>query len=169
MSPGDWAAIARLVREAAGAIRDTQQGEDGWVVELWRARQEGDVARLRAALREPRRGWLAATFLAQLGASDGADDIAVLLNAPDRMTRVSSARALGQLDAHGYDEQLRCLAQSDESEMVRRWTARAVGESGSWPSRGTLAVIGVVAAAVWWRHRRPTRAVPNVRRGRAFL
>jgi HEAT repeat protein len=94
---------------------------------ILRARVDGDVETLIAALEDEIDASLAASFLGKLGAVSAIPALVSLLEATDPQQRTSAVVALGTLNALTACPRIMKLAEQDEVPEVRSCATQAVG------------------------------------------
>jgi hypothetical protein len=120
----DW--IAR--RESAGeGSPSASESTDVDYLRVLRARVDGDVEILIAALEDENEASVAASSLGKLGAVSAIPALVALLEAADPQQRASAVIALGTLDASIACPRIMEIAEEDEVPWVRAWATQAVG------------------------------------------
>jgi HEAT repeat protein len=94
---------------------------------LRRARSEGDVETLQAALNDEIEAHLAAQYLAEIGAVSAVPALIPLLAAADPHQRAAGALALGDLNGLVACQRIMEIAQQDEVAWVRSCAIEAAG------------------------------------------
>jgi HEAT repeat protein len=95
---------------------------------ILRARRDGDVDTLIAALEDEIDASLAATFLGKIGAVSAIPTLAPLLEAANPHHRASAVGALAMLDDASACPRIMEIAERDEVPWVRACATAAVGE-----------------------------------------
>jgi hypothetical protein len=114
-------------RKSAGDGRSVDSDhEDVDYLRILRARVDGDVETLIAALGDEIDASLAADFLGKLGAVSAIPALVPLLEATDPHQRASAVVALGTLNASIACERIMEIAEQDEVPWVRGWAIGAL-------------------------------------------
>jgi HEAT repeat protein len=92
-----------------------------------RARRHGDVEFLVEALNDDIEGYIAAEYLAEIGAVSAIPAIIPLLEAADPYQRASAAMALGKLNGVVACERIMELAEQDDVPWVRSCAITGLG------------------------------------------
>jgi HEAT repeat protein len=108
------------------------------LTELYSARQEGNVALLLEALRDPEHRFIAADHLGELGAREAIQPLINLLRAGDIGTRSSAAAALGRLEAHEAIPALIDQARYESDIVPRSHAISSLGILGGNAARDVL-------------------------------
>lgn len=117
------------------------------LVQIYAARDRGDVEYLTRALIDPENRMFAAEFLGKLGAVEATEPLMRLLDASDRNVRISAMQALGRLRARAAIPRLREVAIGDESDGVRSWAIDALGDIGD--EEGVEQLISLLGDPSW--------------------
>ena len=97
---------------------------------LFQAKEDGDVAYLLDALREPAYRFMAAKFLGELKAHEAVRPLIQLLRASDRSTRSSAAAALAEIGAVEAVPELIERVSVEDDVVPRTWAITALGDLG---------------------------------------
>jgi HEAT repeat protein len=103
------------------------------------AKRDGDVEYLIAALAHGEFGFLAARFLADLGATEAAAALERLSRTRDPTSRRAAVRALGRLEAVSSLPRLREVAREDNDPVIRAWAIAGIAEIGGDGAMGDIA------------------------------
>lgn len=103
---------------------------DELLLRLFQAKEEGDVAYLLDALRDPGHRFMAVKFLGELRAREAVRPLIQLLRAGDRTTRSSAAGALAQIGSIEAVPELVERVRVESDVVPRTWAITALGELG---------------------------------------
>lgn len=97
---------------------------------LFQAKEDGDVAYLLDALRDPQYRFMAVKFLGELKAREAVHPLIQLLRAGDRSTRSSAAGALAEIGSTEAVPELIDRVRSEADVVPRTWAITALGALG---------------------------------------
>lgn len=117
--------MSKARQQAREVVSDGDESRR-FLLELPRARREGDVNALVAALEVPKLAPRATRYLIQLGATVAFPEIAKLLQSNDPACRAQAARAVGAFGDPSWRDQLEALSRPDPDPRVRSWALHSL-------------------------------------------